>query len=94
MLGAVRPQNMVACRFYERHGMKIEGTVAWAGGLIPIDRRVRHDFRSDRLLLKGTLGVHKETIASSPFAKARLALQKPKALWMGAAQFSSSPNIR
>jgi len=35
MLGAVQPQNVVACRFYERHGMKIEGTVASAGGLIP-----------------------------------------------------------
>ena len=25
----------VACRLYERHGMKIKGTVASAGGLIP-----------------------------------------------------------
>ena len=42
-----------------------------------------HDFRSDRPLRKGTLGVHKETIALSLFAKTRLALQKPKALWLG-----------
>ncbi|HTT24940.1 MAG TPA: hypothetical protein VMG82_38860 [Candidatus Sulfotelmatobacter sp.] len=26
---------MVACRFYERHGMKVVGTVAWKNGTIP-----------------------------------------------------------
>ena len=25
-MGAAQPQNVVAFRFYERHGMKIEGT--------------------------------------------------------------------
>ncbi len=31
---SVRKENRVACRFYERHGMKVVGTVAWAGGTI------------------------------------------------------------
>jgi phage baseplate assembly protein gpV len=32
---SVRKQNEVACRFYERHGMTVAGTVAWSGGTIP-----------------------------------------------------------
>jgi len=31
---SVRKENMVACRFYERHGMNVAGTVAWSGGTI------------------------------------------------------------
>jgi hypothetical protein len=31
----VRTENTVACRFYERHGMKVAGNVAWSGGTIP-----------------------------------------------------------
>ena len=31
----VRRENTTACAFYERHGMKVIGTVAWAGGTIP-----------------------------------------------------------
>jgi hypothetical protein len=31
----VRRENMTACAFYERHGMKAVGTVMWAGGTIP-----------------------------------------------------------
>ena len=31
----VRKENKVACRFYRRHGMRIAGKVAWAGGTIP-----------------------------------------------------------
>jgi hypothetical protein len=30
----VREENAVARRFYERNGMKIEGTVGWSGGSI------------------------------------------------------------
>jgi len=32
---SVRRANKVACRFYERHGMQIAGTVAWKNGTIP-----------------------------------------------------------
>jgi len=32
---SVRKENAVACRFYERHGMKIAGKVSWSGGSIP-----------------------------------------------------------
>jgi hypothetical protein len=32
---AVRQENAVACRFYERHGMKVAGTVAGKNGAIP-----------------------------------------------------------
>jgi hypothetical protein len=31
----VRRENAVACRFYERHGMNVAGSVAWSGGSIP-----------------------------------------------------------
>ena len=31
----VREENTVACAFYERHGMKVVGTVAWSAGTIP-----------------------------------------------------------
>jgi hypothetical protein len=31
----VRAENTVARSFYERHGMKIVGKVAWSGGTIP-----------------------------------------------------------
>jgi hypothetical protein len=31
----VRRENKTACAFYERHGMKVIGAVAWAGGTIP-----------------------------------------------------------
>lgn len=31
----VRAENAVACRFYDRHGMKIVGKVVWSGGTIP-----------------------------------------------------------
>jgi len=31
----VRQDNKTACAFYERHGMKAVGTVAWANGTIP-----------------------------------------------------------
>jgi hypothetical protein len=31
----VRRENTTACAFYERHGMKAVGTVAWAAGTIP-----------------------------------------------------------
>jgi hypothetical protein len=31
---SVRSGNEVACRFYERHGMKVAGKVAWSGGTI------------------------------------------------------------
>lgn len=31
---SVRQENTVACRFYERQGMKVVGTVAWSGGTI------------------------------------------------------------
>jgi hypothetical protein len=31
----VRYGNAVACGFYERHGMKVAGKVAWSGGTIP-----------------------------------------------------------
>ena len=31
---SVRKENRVACRFYGRQGMKIEGTVAWKNGTI------------------------------------------------------------
>jgi hypothetical protein len=32
---SVRRGNAVACRFYERHGMKVAGTVDWKNGTIP-----------------------------------------------------------
>ena len=32
---SVRKENTVACQFYERHGMKVAGTVAWSAGTIP-----------------------------------------------------------
>lgn len=32
---SVRKENAVACAFYERHGMKIVGSVAWSGGTLP-----------------------------------------------------------
>ena len=32
---SVRKENAVACRFYERHGMKVAGTVAWKNRTIP-----------------------------------------------------------
>jgi ribosomal protein S18 acetylase RimI-like enzyme len=32
---SVRKENTVACQFYERHGMQIEGTVAWKNRKIP-----------------------------------------------------------
>ncbi len=31
----VRRENKTACAFYERHGMRVVGTVAWANGSIP-----------------------------------------------------------
>lgn len=32
---SVRSANEVACRFYERHGMKVVSKVAWSGGTLP-----------------------------------------------------------
>ncbi len=32
---SVRKENAVACRFYERHGMEVAGTVAWRSRTIP-----------------------------------------------------------
>ena len=32
---SVRKENAVACSFYERHGMKVVGNVAWSGGTLP-----------------------------------------------------------
>jgi hypothetical protein len=32
---SVRKANTVACRFYEKHGMKVVGTVAWKKRTIP-----------------------------------------------------------
>lgn len=32
---SVRKENMVACRFYERQGMRVTGTVAWKNRTIP-----------------------------------------------------------
>jgi hypothetical protein len=32
---SVRKENTVACQFYERNGMKVEGTVAWKNNTIP-----------------------------------------------------------
>jgi hypothetical protein len=32
---SVRKENTVARSFYERHGMKVVGTVAWSGGTLP-----------------------------------------------------------
>ena len=32
---SVRKQNIIARRFYERHGMTVAGTVAWKNGEIP-----------------------------------------------------------
>lgn len=32
---SVRKQNEVPFRFYEHHGMKVAGTVAWKNGTIP-----------------------------------------------------------
>jgi len=31
----VRTENSVACQFYERHGMRVVGNVAWSRGTIP-----------------------------------------------------------
>jgi hypothetical protein len=31
----VRRENRTACKFYERHGMSVVGTVAWKDGTIP-----------------------------------------------------------
>jgi hypothetical protein len=31
----VRRENGIACRFYERHGMHVVGTVTWSRGSIP-----------------------------------------------------------
>jgi hypothetical protein len=31
----VRQENTTACAFYERHGMRVIGTVTWAKGTIP-----------------------------------------------------------
>jgi hypothetical protein len=31
---SVRKENTVACRFYERQGMNVAGSVAWSSGLI------------------------------------------------------------
>jgi hypothetical protein len=32
---SVREENAVACAFYECHGMKVVGKVAWSGGTLP-----------------------------------------------------------
>jgi hypothetical protein len=32
---SVRKQNGIACQFYERNGMKVEGTVAWKNRTVP-----------------------------------------------------------
>ena len=32
---SVRKENAVACRFYERHGMMVIGTVSWSAKTIP-----------------------------------------------------------
>jgi hypothetical protein len=32
---SVRQENTTACQFYERHAMKVVGSVAWARGTIP-----------------------------------------------------------
>jgi len=32
---SVRKENAVACRFYERHGMKVAGAVAWKKKTVP-----------------------------------------------------------
>src|SRR5208337_3831412 len=32
---SVRKENAVACSFYQRHGMKVVGKVAWSGGTLP-----------------------------------------------------------
>jgi ribosomal protein S18 acetylase RimI-like enzyme len=32
---SVRKENTVACRFYERQGLKVVGTVAWKNGTVP-----------------------------------------------------------
>jgi len=32
---SVRKENKVACQFYERHGMKVAGTVDWKNGTVP-----------------------------------------------------------
>jgi hypothetical protein len=32
---SVREANAVACAFYERHGMKVAGKIAWSGGTLP-----------------------------------------------------------
>jgi hypothetical protein len=32
---SVREENVVACRFYERQGMEVAGSVAWKNGTIP-----------------------------------------------------------
>jgi hypothetical protein len=32
---SVRKENAVACSFYERHGLKVVGTVDWSVGTIP-----------------------------------------------------------
>ncbi len=32
---SVRQENTTACSFYERHGLKVVGSVAWSNGTIP-----------------------------------------------------------
>ena len=32
---SVRRENVIACRFYKLHGMKVAGTIAWKGGTVP-----------------------------------------------------------
>lgn len=32
---SVRRENVIACRFYERQGMRVAGNVAWKYGMIP-----------------------------------------------------------
>ena len=31
----VRKDNVVACDFYERNGMRVAGTISWSGGKLP-----------------------------------------------------------
>jgi len=32
---SVRRENVIACQFYERNGMKVVGNIAWKNGTIP-----------------------------------------------------------
>jgi len=46
----VRQENTVACRFYERQGMKIAGSVTWKNGTVPgLIYRLSKPQRSDRI---------------------------------------------